>query len=98
MNAELDNAVSELEKISGDAHKTFGSLSAEQVNWKPSSEGWSVGQCFEHLIKSNSLFFPVMEQIGRGEYRNSFWQNYSPLSGFLGKLMIKSLQKDEKKF
>ena len=98
MNAQIDDMLSELEKISGDANKTFANLRAEQINWRPPGEGWSVGQCFEHMIKTNSLFFPVLEQIERGEYRNSFWQNYSPLSSFFGNLLIKSLQKDERKF
>jgi hypothetical protein len=98
MNPELENLVSELEKISDDVSKTFGSLSAEQINWKPAPESWSVGQCFEHLIKTNALFFPTLEKIERGEYKNSFLENYSPLSGFFGNLLVKSLQKDERKF
>ena len=97
MNAVLDDLVLELEEISDDTRKTFGDLSPEQVNWRPPGGGWSVGQCFDHLIKTNSLFFPVIEQIRRGEYRNSFWQSYSPLSSFFGNLLISTLQKDERK-
>jgi uncharacterized damage-inducible protein DinB len=87
-----------LQKISDDAKATFSNLSAEQVNWKPSADGWSVGQCFEHLIKTNALFFPELEKIEAGTRKNSFLENYSPLSGFFGNLLIKSLQKDERKF
>lgn len=98
MNDDLNNFTAELKKISQDAKAAFGSLSAEQINWKPIAESWSVGQCFEHLIKTNSLFFPTLEKIESGEYKNSFLENYSPLSGFFGNLLIKSLQKDERKF
>jgi hypothetical protein len=98
MNSEMENLVSELEKISDDAAKTFSSLSAEQINWKPSMEGWSVGQCFEHLIKTNRLFFPELEQIADGTRKSSFWESYSPFSGFFGNLLIKSLQKDSRKY
>jgi len=98
MNNELSNLTSELEKISHDARATFGNLSEAQINWKPSAEGWSVGQCFEHLIKTNSLFFPELEKIASGERKNSFLENYSPLSSFFGKLLIGSLKKDERKF
>jgi hypothetical protein len=98
MNDELENLTSELEKISADARATFGRLSGEQINWKPSADGWSVGQCFEHLVKTNRLFFPELEKIASGTRKNSFLENYSPLSGLFGNLLINSLKKDERKF
>jgi hypothetical protein len=98
MNSELSNLISELEAISGDARKTFGNLSSAQINWKPSADAWSIGQCFEHLIKTNALFFPELERVASGGRRNSFLENYSPLSNFFGNLMVNSLKKDERKF
>lgn len=90
--------VSELQKIASNAQETFGNLSKEQINWKPSAEGWSVGQCFEHLIKTDELFFEELDKVAAGNRRNSFLENYSPLSGFFGNLLVKSLQKDARKF
>lgn len=98
MSEDKTNLISELQEISDDVRKTFGNLSAAQINWKPSSEGWSVGQCFEHLIKTNALFFSELDSIAGGARRNSFWENYSPLSGFFGRMLIGSLKKDERKF
>lgn len=87
----MNKIISELEEISENARKTFGRLSAEQLNWKQSAEVWSVGQCFEHLIKINSAYFPELETIIKGERKQKFWENYSPFSGFFGNLMYKSL-------
>ena len=98
MNNEISKLVSELEEISGSAKNTFGDLNGEQINWKPSADGWSVGQCFDHLIKANLLFFPELEKIASGGRKNSFLENYSPLSSFFGNLLVKSLQKDGRKF
>lgn len=98
MNTETSNLLLELQNISEDAQKTFGNLTAEQINWKPSADGWSVGQCFEHLVKTNSLFFPELEKIAGGERKNSFLENYSPLSSFFGNLLVNSLKKDARKF
>lgn len=98
MKQELENFVADAEAITEEARKTFGGLSAEQINWKPSETGWSVGQCFEHLIKTNRLFFPELEKIAAGTRRNSFLENYSPLSSFFGNLLVNSLKKDERKF
>ena len=98
MSEELNGLISELDAVAADAQKTFGSLSAEQLNWRPDADGWSVGQCFEHLIKTNELFYDELEKIGSGARRNSFWENWSPLTGFGGKFLINSLKKDERKF
>lgn len=94
----MNEIISELERISENARSTFGGFSAEQINWKPSDEGWSIGQCFEHLIKTNELFYGELENIARGARRNSFWENWSPLTAFGGKFLINSLKKDERKF
>lgn len=98
MDENLNNLTGELQKISADVQKTFGSLSAEQINWKASAENWSVGQCFEHLIKTNELFYDELERIANGSRRNSFWENWSPFSSLGGNLLINSLKKDERKF
>ena len=94
----MNEIISELEKISVDAKQTFGNLSAEQLNFKPSAESWSVGQCFEHLIKTNELFYGELDKIADGTRQNSFWENWSPLSSFGANFLIKSLKSDEKKF
>ncbi len=94
----MNEVISELEKLAENTRNAFGKFSGEQINWKPSDEGWSVGQCFEHLIKTNELFYDELEKIAAGTRQNSFWENWSPLSGFGGSLLINSLKKDERKF
>lgn len=98
MKQEHAQLVEELEAIVESARRNFGDLSPAQINWKPGADGWSVGQCFEHLIKTNGLFFPELERIAGGGRANSFLENYSPLSSFFGNLLINSLKKDERKF
>ncbi len=98
VNENLYNIIDEIVEIGQRAEFTFGSLNAEQINWKPNADGWSVGQCFEHLIKANLLFFPELEKIASEKRKNSFLENYSPLSSFFGNLLVKSLQKDGRKF
>ena len=98
MNDGLEILVSEFEKISADTQKTFGSFSAEQLNFKPSADGWSVGQCLDHLIKTNDAFKPQFEKLVSGEKKHSFWEKYSPLTGFFGNFLLKTLKNDAKKF
>lgn len=97
INENLHSVIDEMTEIGQKAEFTFGHLSPEQINWKPSADGWSVGQCFDHLIKSNELFFGKLEQIAQGKHSNSFLEKFSPLSGFFGNLLISSLKKDSRK-
>ncbi len=98
MNTEISNLLSEFQGISEDTQKTFGKLLIEQINWKPSAQVWSIGQCFEHLIKTNELFYAELDKIADRTRRNSFLENYSPLSSVFGNLLISSLKKDSRKF
>ncbi|MBA3335641.1 MAG: DinB family protein [Acidobacteria bacterium] len=90
VNQDLYNVIDEITEIGQRAELTFGHLSADQINWKPSAAGWSVGQCFEHLIKANELFYDELEKIGNGTRKNSFLESYSPLSSFFGNLLVNS--------
>jgi hypothetical protein len=90
-NGELGVQLAALEAIGEEARETFGGLSAEQLNWKPGADEWSVGQCFEHLIKTNRSFFPTLEQLARGERKGGTWERLSPFSGFFGRMVLKSV-------
>lgn len=90
--------ISEYEKVGEDVQKTFGNLSAEQINWKPRADSWSVGQCLDHLIKSNEEFDPQFQAIAKGEKTPTFWEKYSPLTSFFGNFLLKSLKNDARKF
>lgn len=98
VNENLYNILNELTEIGQNTELRFGKLSAEQINWKASTESWSVGQCFEHLIKSNVLFFDKLDEIADGKHKHSLLEKFSPLSGFFGNLLINSLKKDSRKF
>lgn len=88
----------ELQNIADRISTEFGSLTPAQVNWKPNPESWSVGQCLEHLIITNELFFNTFDRIAAGKRRNSFWEQWSPLSGIGGRFLVRSLRSDEKKY
>jgi hypothetical protein len=77
--------------IAADARSSFGRMSAEQLNWKPSAERWSIAQCFEHLNTSNKGYLPIIEDVRKGKKKNTVWERLPMLPGLAGKLLIKSL-------
>ncbi|MEK7724752.1 MAG: DinB family protein [Acidobacteriota bacterium] len=86
---------SEIEKISNNAKQVFGSLSAEQINWKPNAKSWSVGQCFEHLIITNNLYFPAIQNVIDGIHRNNFFSKIPFSTNFISALMKNSLKPEQ---
>jgi hypothetical protein len=97
MNERIDQVAGELRGIVDDARTSFGSLSEEQLNWKPAADGWSVAQCLDHLIKTNEQFYPEFEKLASGSRKNTFWQNYSPLTGMGGRFLVNAVMNDSKK-
>ena len=91
MSSELDKLIGSVRTIAEDARTSFGSLSAEQLNWKPSAERWSVAQCFDHLLVSNQGYLPIIESVRNGTKKTRFVERLPVLPGLAGKLLIKSL-------
>jgi len=91
MNAELETLIRDAGTIAAEARSSFGNLSAQQLNWKPSAERWSIAQCFDHLITSNKGYFPILESLLNRKKKTTFWERMPLLPGLAGKLLIKSL-------
>ena len=98
MNEErINRVISDLESVSDDVRSSFGELTTAQLNWKPSEKEWSVAQCLDHLITINSLYFPVFEKMRTGGFASTFWERYSPFSGFFGRYLIKAMSPENPK-
>jgi hypothetical protein len=97
MANDLDAIVTQFNDVTDDVRSSFGKLSVQQLNWKAVPESWSVGQCLDHLIKSNEEFYPELDKLADGSRKNTFWQNWSPLSGIAGMFLINTLKKDGQK-
>jgi len=45
-----DKWTNQIDTITAEFTKEFGNLSAEQLNWKPNADTWSIAQNMDHLI------------------------------------------------
>lgn len=87
---ELANLIAAANNVASEAKSVFGNLSVAQLNWKPSSDRWSVAQCFDHLITTNAGYFPVVENA-LARNKRTFWESLPVLPRLTGKMLIKSL-------
>ena len=88
-NVYLVKILETLDRMTVEYEKEIGPLNSEQLNWKPAPEEWSVGQCVDHIITANQLYFPIFESLLNGTKPFNFWEKVPLLPFFFGKLLIK---------
>jgi hypothetical protein len=59
-----------LQKFLGEAplliqttNNQFSGLAESQINWKPSEERWSIGECIEHLVITKKLYNSKIKEL-----------------------------------
>jgi hypothetical protein len=75
----------------------FSNISLPQLNWKSSPQSWSIAQCLDHLITSNTAYFPDLKKITEGTYKMNLWEKHSPFTKTWGRLFTKHLQEQVKR-
>jgi DinB superfamily len=93
----MNEIISEIERISANTKQTFGNLSAEQINFKPSAKNWSIGQCFEHLIVTNNLYFPNIQKVIDGTHANNFFSKIPFSTNLIAVAMKNALNPEQKR-
>jgi hypothetical protein len=79
-----------LEDVAQDTQRSFGSLDARQLNWKPEAARWSVAQCFEHLVTANRLMLRAAQEALGDTTPRTVWQRLPGLPRVWGRLLIRS--------
>lgn len=97
MDDRIKTVTSQMLAAADDAKAEFAAMSDDQLNWKPAADSWSVAQCLDHLIRTDGTFQPQFDSIASGSRKNTLWQNWSPLTGWFGKFLIRTIDNDSKK-
>jgi hypothetical protein len=77
--------------------EAFGHLGETQLNFKPDSFTWSIAQNVEHLIKINSSFFPIFEQLFSETYQKPWTAHIPGYAPLVGRMVLNSVNPDRKK-
>ncbi|MEZ5346955.1 MAG: DinB family protein [Pyrinomonadaceae bacterium] len=96
MSSEVDNLIANAKSISEEARETFGGLSKEQLNTKPSSVEWSIAQCFDHLNTVSEMYLPQIEKVADGTHVNNWFSAIPLISGKVGSLLKSAVSPDAK--
>lgn len=86
-----------IDKITSAFKSEFGNLTAEELNWKPNSRTWSIGQVIDHLIVINQTYYPIIDQLKQGSYQLIWLGKINFFVNFFGDFILKSVNPDRKK-
>lgn len=93
----MKNWTTKLDSITKQSIAQFGTLSNEQLNWKPNTNTWSIAQNLDHLIVVNETYYPVLASLKEGTYKTPFIAKIGFMVSFLGKTVLKAVQPDRQK-
>lgn len=94
---EMKNWTLTLDNITKQSQTEFGTLTNEELNWKPNSSTWSIAQNLDHLIVVNETYYPVLASLKEGTYKTPFTAKIGFIVAFLGKTVLKAVQPDRQK-
>lgn len=75
----------------------FGSLSSDELNWKPNAESWSIAQNIDHLMVINNSYFEAFNALKSNAYQLPFVGKIGWLVHLFGKVVLKGVSPDRKK-
>ncbi len=97
MTETSQNLIDRLCEVTSDVNRSFRELSAQQINWKPMPDVWSVAQCIDHLIATNSSYFERIESAAGDDFRPNAWSRIPFWSGFVGYMIKRSVDPANRK-
>jgi hypothetical protein len=92
----LSELTASCEQILDDTQHLCSGLSEQQLNWKPAPDSWSVAQCLDHLITTNTAYYNAFESLVPTAGKSGIGEERPYRASLLGRLMIWTLQPGRK--
>lgn len=96
--ADIEGIVEALDATARDAKALVDPLSDDQVNWQaqPGAE-WSVGQCLDHLARTNRVYLQAIEASLDAARREGRFRASAVAPGFFSRAFLRSLEPPPKR-
>jgi hypothetical protein len=85
LHPELRDVIRQFEELRRTASRITDGLTAEQLEWKPAPDQWSIAECFSHLNVTADKYYPAIDRsmhdarerglLGEGPFRHGFLIN-----------------------
>jgi len=90
MDTEVASLTESLHQAEEEVLKNFGQLTESQLNWRAKPDTWSIGQCLDHIIILNRLYFSRFNAVINGDHTPNIWSRIPGLPRRMGKMLIKA--------
>lgn len=87
----------DLDALTNSFKSEFASLTADEINWKPNAQQWSVAQCIHHLIVVNESYYPILDQVRNKTYYTPHYGKIGFITKFFGKIVLDAVNPDRRK-
>lgn len=94
---KIQQWITQIDQTTNAFAKHFGTLSHEELNWKPHPETWSIAQNIDHLIVINESYFPILTDVRAGRFKAPFLARFGFVVSFLGKAILNAVEPTRKK-
>ncbi len=88
----LASLLTQVADIERRARAEFSSLDPVQLNWSPHEGKWSIAECLDHLITTNTTYFPIFDTVANGTKRDTFWERLPILPRLWGAALINTVR------
>lgn len=86
-----------IDAVTAAVEQACSGRSDAELNIRPHAGTWSMAQVLDHLIVTNSTYFPVIEQVRAGTYRLPFIARAGFMVRFFGKFILQAVEPTRKK-
>jgi hypothetical protein len=87
----------EIDDITESFKNEFGGLTAEQLNYKPAPDVWSIAQNVHHLIVINESYYPILKAVRENTYKLPLLGRFEFVVNLFGKTILNSVSPDRRR-
>ncbi len=89
MSTVIQYHIETLDEIAKQVQLHFGNMDTAALNWKPSPDAWSIAQVLDHIMVSDSTYYPQFDALLAGTHRQTWYMKIRFISRFWGARLIK---------
>lgn len=96
MRDKADAWQMEITSVTWEFEKITENLEPAQINFKPNPSSWSIAENLSHLIRLNSSYYPIFDQVISGTYKAPILGKIPFVVNALGALLYRSMSSSSK--
>lgn len=86
----------EVTTITWEFEKLLKDLGVNEINYSPSPTSWSIAENLSHLIRLNESYYPIFDQLIKGQYKTPMMGKIPIMVKAMGNLLFRAMRSKSK--